>query len=271
LIRVRRSLEPLALVEVRTKKLVGCAEKAQPDSGDLKGYDANGVKRLLFRDQHKKCAWCERRQDFSSSPIEHYRPKKGAFRNLPGEDRQISNVHYWWLTWTWENLLFACTRCNDAAHKGNYFPLEPGSVEAKPPDGQIPDADINSVREERPLLLNPAEDSFLRHVEWIPGNTHQARRNWTWTPRGLTARGEATIAILKLGELADELAHHLRSVLNLVEEAEQHLCASRTVEAKDTWRKVISYLGPEYDFTAATWCALNRWAIPGFDLPARPE
>lgn len=267
---VVRGAEPAALIAARSKHLAHAVDlynlHGAPStqlSSALVGYDAKGVKQALFEAQHKKCAWCDRRRDFSSSPIEHYRPKDGAWRSSRGEVRRSSQGHYWWLTWTWENLLFACPRCNDPGHKGSYFPLAAGSTEMREPARPSPttlsprDFDISG---ECPLLLDPAADVFLDHVRWIPSNTRMARKLWTWSPSALSDRGRATIEVLRLAELADEVQSHLVDhVLPRVEEVERHLHGRRSQQAATSWDALLELLQPDRNFTAATWCALVLW------------
>lgn len=270
MIRVRRTTEPVALARARTSRLPLASQiystYGAPSSrlaDVLTGDDVAELKRTLFKDQRKKCAWCERRRDFSSSPIEHYRPKNGAWRNEPGESRRASPAHYWWLTWTWENLLFACARCNDAGHKANYFPLLADTPEMSSPSSpflaSIP-TEIFDVSAERPALLDPTVDAFLDHARWTPTNTQHARALWTWSPTHLTERGRLTIKILKLDELTDEVSAHLvRHVLRGVKDVELHLRGRRTRQAAERWASVLAMLAPEENFTAATWCALQHW------------
>lgn len=271
MIRVQRSLEPPALTRVRGARLATAIQAydahgapSGPLADALTGYDATNVKEGLYRgDQHKKCAWCERRRDFSSSPIEHYRPRNGAWRNEPGEPRRASPNHYGWLTWTWENLLFACARCNDAGHKANYFPLVEGTIELPTPPLPFPSPVLPTlfdVSAEQPLLINPALDSFLDHVRWVPSGTHLARRLWTWSPTHRTEQGRVTIKILKLAELSDEVTQHLVDhVLQGVTDVEQHMRGGRVRQAADRWQSVLALLEPDRNFTAATWCALTHW------------
>lgn len=269
---VVRRPEPEALSAARAEHLARAVE-AYNDAGapseklsqELKGYDAKEVKQELFLSQHKKCAYCEKRTYFSNSPIEHYRPKDGALRHRRGQAKSESKGHYWWLTWTWSNLFFACPRCNGTGHKGNYFPVEEGSAEAPVPTRPttVALASAASTANERPLLLDPSADVFLDHVRWEPAQTHLARSLWIWSPKALTERGRATIEILKLDELADDLQHHLlSSVLPKLEEVEQHLRGRRTQQAATSWSGVLELLRPHHDFTAATWCALERWTPP---------
>lgn len=134
MIRIDRGPEPTPLIDARKTRLraaVRAYNKHGPGSPDLTatlvGYNPPAVKDALFLAQHKKCAWCETRPHYSSSPVEHYRPKAGAHRHDRGQTARIDDGHYWWLTWTWSNLLFSCPRCNDQGHKANFFPLAPAA------------------------------------------------------------------------------------------------------------------------------------------------
>ena len=270
MIRVQRTGEPQALIHARTTRLPDAVAAYEAHGAPsrvlselLTGYNTRAIKLTLFVDQHKKCAWCERQRDFSSSAVEHVRPKDSAWRHLPGEPRQVDAGHYWWLTWTWTNLVFACPRCNDRGHKANYFPLAANTssipTPLRPLPSPLPPA-LFDVSAEHPLLLDPAADVFLDHVRWVPSNTGQARNLWIWSPHPLTERGRATIRILKLDELADELQLHLVDhVLQGVTDVEQHMRGGRTRQAQDRWRAVLRLLEPDRSFTAATWCALTVW------------
>jgi hypothetical protein len=129
-ITVVRGAEPSELEASRAKKLkeaVALFNKYGPASKELLdcldgGYQV--ARDTLWGRQHKKCAYCEQQTPLEEQPTEHFRPKKHALRNWRAEDPDDKDVdRYWWLTWTWENLLFACTTCNGRSHKGNHFPL----------------------------------------------------------------------------------------------------------------------------------------------------
>ncbi len=288
MIRIDRGPEPSALVTARRTRLSAAVKTYnRHDAGSrelsdtLVGYNTRAIKDALYLAQHKKCAWCELRVQYSSSPVEHYRPKDGAGRHDRGALPQVDRGHYWWLTWTWANLLFACPRCNDQGHKANFFPLEPGSspllVPKRPHRGRRGNLFFDTSGE-RPLLIDPAIDDPLDHIIWKPLQTALARRDWKWSPSGLTPRGTATIAILKLAELADEVEHHLRiAVLPSMEEVEAHATAGRNAEAAARWQTLIAdTLAPSSPLAAATWCALEVWMPAvrrtqlGLSTPARP-
>jgi hypothetical protein len=288
MIRIRRGAEPPVLAKARKTRLPAAVRTYHQHGvssrelyASLKGYNPPVVKETLFRAQHEKCAWCELRAHYSSSPVEHYRPKAGADRHDRGALAQTDGGHYWWLTWTWENLLFSCPRCNDAAHKANFFPLAPGSSPLTLPAHPITDGALTPLFDttaEQPLLLDPAVDDPLDHIVWRPLQTALARPLWRWMPYGITPRGAATIWVLKLAELADRLEHHLKiAVLPSLEEVEGHIAAGRLPEARTRWLALLdNVLAPSSELAAATWCVLEVWmpaaerAKHGLRAPVRP-
>jgi uncharacterized protein (TIGR02646 family) len=66
-------------------------------------YKQKDVKKALKDIYNSKCAFCEQRVE--QSHVEHYRPKSV----------------YYWLTYSWDNLLLACSTCNQ--YKGDFFDL----------------------------------------------------------------------------------------------------------------------------------------------------
>ncbi len=277
MIRIKRSKdEPSALTNIRERQLKLAIQKhAHPGvhseefRNTLIGYNERTIKETLYAAQHKKCAWCERKADFSSCPVEHYRPKKGSKRHFWNDSVAIvDDEHYWWLAWTWENLHFSCCRCNDQAHKGNYFPLLHGTKALTPPQKPLiyplPNTAFDTSTE-RPLLLNPSDrsDNPLKHIRWLPTDKNPPRETWIWTPRGRTESGKATIRILKLEELSEDVGVHLRTrILRPIEHIEEYLSArrKRLADAQKCWDKLLKdNLAPESELSAATWCALEIW------------
>ena len=86
MIRIARGAEPIGLQRSAPQYQAAAAKVFNQHggvSGALlemlsKGYNSRATKQALYLAQHEKCAWCERQMDFSSSPVEHYRPKDGA-------------------------------------------------------------------------------------------------------------------------------------------------------------------------------------------------
>jgi uncharacterized protein (TIGR02646 family) len=182
---VIRGDEPPALVDLRGTKLaelrdIFVKEGRPPLSDEIRGYDL--VKEILWKAQRKKCCYCERKIECKFYDVEHYRPKAGANH---GRGEPIG-AGYWWLAFTWENLLFSCKNCNEGKAKGIQFPLRAESIplvgEQQPPRG------------ERPLLIDPARECGIRHIQF---------RLWTdqkWRPtsRDGSEEGRETIRVCML-------------------------------------------------------------------------
>jgi hypothetical protein len=214
MIRIDRGPEPEALVLARDEHLARARLRgSHPD--EIHGYDA--ARDVLTERQIYKCAYCELTLRDEASPVEHYRPKARVHdvdwaslvakkkptetdredderfaRGLPpshdGFDRirWIPRLGYWWLAWTWENLVFGCTGCNSGV-KLTRFPQAKGAsalraLEAPP-------------SEEHPLLLDPADadEDPLDHIQfrWV-------YNRWKPVPREGSPRGAWTIALLRL-------------------------------------------------------------------------
>ncbi len=67
-------------------------------------YKMKDIKKALYDLYYGKCAFCEYAP--SESHVEHFRPKDS----------------YWWLAYSWDNLIFACPKCNKA--KNNTFGIK---------------------------------------------------------------------------------------------------------------------------------------------------
>src|SRR5262245_54535333 len=137
----------------------------------LKG--AKGVKEKLYKEQrqffldlfHGKCAYCEAKivLDQHKGDVEHYRPKGGVTdeNDKPieiddGRGGKQPHQGYYWLAYSWRNLLPSCIACNrpDASGdhrvgKWNRFPVagKHASTPAK-------------IAEEKPLLLSPLLEEY---------------------------------------------------------------------------------------------------------------
>jgi hypothetical protein len=193
MIEIARPSEPAALALVRQERLAAARDAvARGMKVDFEGYDI--VKETLFAMQHRKCCYCEKLEEQAKyRDVEHYRPK----------------ALYWWLAWTWENLLFACMDCN-REHKRDRFPLSPGDTpllaEQAPPGG------------ERPLILDPSDRSVDPTCE-IEFRRERILGRERWVPRGLTARGRNTIELCGLDRpnlldlYSDHVAHAVRPKL----------------------------------------------------------
>ena len=241
MIRIARVLEPASLAPVRNQGLSDARDALlQKKKIVFEGYDV--VKKDLAAMQHQKRCYCEKRQEQAKyRDVEHYRPKS----------------LYWWLAWTWENLLFACIDCN-RDQKRDRFPLEPGSTslvaEQAPPVG------------ERPLLLDPS-DSSVEPTKEIVFFRERIQGKERWIPRGVSARGRATIEVSGLDRptlldlYAEHVLHAVRPKLESFFAAHQASNGRAAFEAWETARRGL--LARARPFRALSYDALNVFVPAG--------
>ncbi len=109
---------------------------------------------------YEKCAFCESELKNDFGEIEHYRPKNRSETEAKNCDKRNS---YYWLAFSWDNLLPACKRCN--GKKSNCFDIE---GEYKEYQGEnlenlhLVTQEYNEV--EKPKLLHPEYDRFENHI-----------------------------------------------------------------------------------------------------------
>ena len=90
-------------------------------------YGHKSIKTVLKKAHHKMCCYCEKDQKGENGAIEHFRPKAGYY--ILDRTEVLNKPAYYWLGYTWSNLLFVCSDCN--GKKGNVFPLQNESTRAK--------------------------------------------------------------------------------------------------------------------------------------------
>src|SRR5207253_16064 len=107
---------------------------------DASIYGAKAVKKALIEAQHSKCCFCESKTGYDGD-VEHFRPKAGYQQAPKG---RLLRPGYYWLAYTWDNLLLSCSACNQR-HKRNLFPLTNPNQRAK--------SHADDVTLETPLFL----------------------------------------------------------------------------------------------------------------------
>ncbi|WP_335954656.1 hypothetical protein [Acinetobacter guillouiae] len=198
MIKINRGLEPIELTTARSIHLNRIRNLGRtPNSKDIYGYEI--VAEYLWKAQHHKCCYCEHRITKSYNDVEHYRPKTNADRS-PGCSLQHG---YWWLAYTWENLLFACPSCN-RSHKRSLFPLDTGSTSLV--------AETSPPANEKPLLIDPASINPVEHIQFI----HDMIKNqWRATSRNASLLGKNSIKVYGLNhqDLLELRNDHYETVL----------------------------------------------------------
>ncbi|UHG90134.1 hypothetical protein [Spirosoma oryzicola] len=133
--------------------------KANFDAGDFEFvfkshiYGHEDVKKTLVEIQHGKCCFCEARVDHTShGDVEHFRPKGGY---QVSEGLPLIKPGYYWLAYDFNNLFFACEKCNQS-YKKNYFPLDDESKRAK--------SHHDDYTQEYSLIIHPELDDPEQHI-----------------------------------------------------------------------------------------------------------
>lgn len=138
------------------------------------------VREKLWKMQHEKCCYCERKRDMArESDIEHFRPKT----EIQGQPKP----GYWWLAYHWSNLFFSCRKCNQD-YKKTQFPIKTTGIRAT-----LPSHNLNL---EEAILIDPSKEDpedFIAY-DWWTADGKMVFISGT-DPDG---RGQETIRILGL-------------------------------------------------------------------------
>lgn len=112
-------------------------------------YKVGYVQKKLNKIYNLKCAYCEKKLLDAPKHLEHYRPKK----------------IYYWLAYSWDNLLLCCGECNSA--KGYKFPiLKDRVIYGDELFANIHMLGINYDREEEPQIVNPEKENILENMSF---------------------------------------------------------------------------------------------------------
>jgi hypothetical protein len=160
MIRIHRGAEPSELTAARTTELPrvqAIAVMHRPTQEEL-GRRYEVARDALWHAQRYKCCYCESREQSKRNDVEHFRPKTRADRR-PGAREDHG---YWWLAWSWENLLFSSGIEHIQFVWMSHGPLATGKWLPRPRNGSPRGAaTIKVCMLDRPDLL----DLYGHHVE----------------------------------------------------------------------------------------------------------
>ncbi|MEZ4885199.1 MAG: HNH endonuclease [Chitinophagales bacterium] len=212
-------------------------------------YKPNKVKIALDAIYHRKCAYCEKSLKDTDRHVEHYRPK----------------APYFWLAFSWDNLLIACKKCNEL--KSNQFTdfLEGNQLQYNNETLQTAQSQIEAYNlTEKPLILNPeqeTETSLKGHFTFdLTNKKNQAKL----IPK--SKQMEVTIEVCQLNrkELVElrayeltRLRNHLRQDLNSWKG--EHQKAQRAQAIGSTIIKFKQEISPEISFVAWRKFIVQNW------------
>lgn len=250
MIRVERCNEPAKLSIARAAQLkVLRALGRAPTSDEVDGYRI--VAEELWHSQYHKCCYCEARIPKGYNDVEHYRPKAAADRR-PG---CVSTHGYWWLAYSWDNLLFACPDCN-RSHKNSRFPLEFGCQSLKPEE--VPPG------REAPLLIDPGSAiNPVEHIEFVYTSVGRMSsvKNWWARPRNGSRFGNSTIEVcgLNRADLREVREDHYATVVIPHSRAiNSAIGAADTAVLRREFTRALELLTPRNIHVGLTYDALRH-------------
>jgi len=228
MIRITRTAEPTGLAAVRAQEVQRVEDALASGtqlSSTLVGTKYQLVARDLWQMQHRKCCYCESAIPQAFNDVEHYRPKASVKQTRKAKAKD----GYWWLAWTWPNLLFSCPSCNRTA-KNDLFPL------AKPANRLQPKA--APPGQEDPLLIDPSNPTAdpEDHVEFGFAAGDQGHIY------GRTRHGEETIQVCALhrDDLIEVRANELNALDSDLTQITSLLAAQALPAAQAVWEACLT-------------------------------
>lgn len=187
MIRIHRPREapPSLLADgpAATQRACLPVDVGQTRAFEARVYGARDVKASLSAAQHDKCCFCESKLGHAQfGDVEHFRPK----------------VRYYWLAYTWDNLLLSCEVCN-RRHKRGEFPLEDERLAVRS------HVEADRIADERPVFIDPSREDPSTHLEF--------RREYVAAANS-SPRGRVTIEAIGLNRTA--LAERRRERRSLI-------------------------------------------------------
>ncbi len=158
------TLSPATLTDTKRQETFNSLKKEKLFPAHNTDYKTDDVYEQLKLIYDCKCAFCQDTLLNSPKHIEHYRSKNKDERRK----NCCADTSYFWLAFSWDNLLLACTSCNSS--KGSCFDILGTRADYENKYKKYSLSDLqNIIKEldstEKPLLVNPEqeEQSFFDH------------------------------------------------------------------------------------------------------------
>ncbi|CAA6815969.1 MAG: TIGR02646 family protein [uncultured Sulfurovum sp.] len=175
MIKVYKDLDniPYSLLDEKTEeKRTRCIDAKSYDKKLNKRYKQNDTKEVLRQIYKNKCAFCEQeifqstnnKMRDNTSTVEHYRPKG----------------KYYWLAFSWDNLLWCCNGCNK--HKDENFEVLNSKVEY---DERFRESIHSSTMlyntREKPKIINVELENIVKEIGFKDGIIESADERVKYT------------------------------------------------------------------------------------------
>jgi len=168
------------------------------------------VKSDLFKLYNGKCCYCESK--LRGTEIDHYRPKN----------------KYYWLAYSWDNLLPVCSTCNK--NKGVRFPILGSKAELYNSITVMEAQNLISQynETEEPVLFNPEVDQIDENLLIFEKDGFIGSEN---------ERFKETIKILKLNDT--DLLYHRKQIFSKIETRIAEINIDKQIKDIDNEKKKI--------------------------------
>lgn len=190
-------------------------------------YNQGDVKIALKAIYKSKCAYCEKSLTDQYGEVEHYRPKKDSKAKY---NSILNNDGYFWLAFSWGNLLWSCKQCN--MPKSTFFDIQENSRVTYFNESleNLHDKVKEYYLSEKPYLINPEFENPKQYLIFTKKAELKSRN----------IRMKYTIEICKLNR--DDLLFNLRFPLlnNLKRDMDKHF-TSFTKYSKSDFNARIDY------------------------------
>ena len=110
-------------------------------------YKVKSIQKKLNTIYNLKCAYCEQKLLDAPKHIEHYRPKN----------------HYYWLAYSWDNLLLSCGSCN-SVKDDNFKTLNNKVNYSNEKYSNIHNLSDDYDKLEIPQIINPEKDDIIKDI-----------------------------------------------------------------------------------------------------------
>ncbi len=217
-------------------------------------YKEEDTKNSLLEIYHKKCAYCEKPIGDSHFQVEHYRPKS----------------IYYWLAYSWDNLLLCCDRCNN--FKRDHFTVAaagPVALEKNEETMARIHALCGQYNElEKPSMVHPEMEDVEEKLIFQPETGHVESRDPRCQYTIDTCRLDRPEANGNRQKIRDDFFKDIQAVLYEISLCRENSPASK--QRRREQRAILKFLVKNFKESAQdpdqSYLAFRRYMIRNHDL-----
>ncbi len=250
---LHKFLEEETVVTAFTQNIKDEKHSSSSAYNDGKSDNKHSLKWTLKEIYHEKCAFCESYIKNEVGDIEHFRPKNKNENQAKKCDRIYS---YYWLAFSWDNLLPCCSRCN--GKKSNCFDIMGNRIEYHNEKlSDLHDKIEKYNKDEKPKLLHPEYDSFesdIRFSKYGEIESDNERVNYTVEICDLNRTNLKESRRTIITDFMENLHRHLESFDNNLTDDNFDICLEYF---KVTIEDFVKESNTKYEYSLVRKCILD--------------